>query len=262
MNRFPTYFISHGGGPWPFMKDLVGPAYHRLEISLQQMMGELPQTPKCILMISGHWEEQEFTVMTSPRPTMLYDYSGFPPSTYTIQYPAHGSPELADRIASLWPHVQKDPKRGFDHGAFTPLAVMLPEANVPVVQLSLRHDYDPETHLRLGEALSTLRSDGVLIIGSGLSYHNLRLFNERARAPSQEFDQWLTHTVCDLTGEARWDQLCHWERAPSARVAHPREDHLIPLMVAVGAAKDERGTRVYHEEDFMGGISVSSFRLG
>jgi aromatic ring-opening dioxygenase catalytic subunit (LigB family) len=261
----PTYFISHGGGPWYWMPEMK-PVYKELEKSLQEMAQEIGVTPKAILMVSGHWEESDFTVMTSPNPSMFYDYGGFPEHTYRVKYGAPGSPEVALRIQELMQkagfNTRTDDSRGFDHGTFVPLAAAYPEANVPVLQLSIRKDYDPETHLAVGRALAPLRKEGVLIIGSGLSYHNLRQFGPQAVLPSAEFDAWLSETVTGSIFEERNEKLRRWSEAPSARSAHPREDHLIPLMVAAGAAESEKGVRVYHEDSFFGGITVSSFRFG
>lgn len=266
MSRMPTYFISHGGGPWAFMDGEFRKAFAKLENWLREFPRELPSKPEAILMISGHWEDEDFAVMANPNPPMVYDYYGFPEHTYHIRYPAPGSPELAKKIqdlitkAGLKAHL--DYERGFDHGTFVPLAVAFPNADLPIVQLSIRSDYNPEVHLQLGRAISSLRDEGILIMGSGLSYHNLRRFDIRAAEPSKEFDSWLQKTLINSESGERWQRLIEWEKAPSARVAHPREDHLLPLMVAVGAAETEKGELVYHEDDFMGGIVVSSFRFG
>src|SRR5688572_15879665 len=151
----PTYFLSHGGGPWPWIKQDLGKTYHALEISLQNIPKQLGVTPKAVVMVSGHWEEKDFTVMTHPNPPMFYDYGGFPEHTYHIQYPAPGSPEVAMRmqtlLADLGFPVSLDPIRGFDHGAFAPMAVLFPKANVPLVQLSLRKNLNPKEHLDAGK---------------------------------------------------------------------------------------------------------------
>jgi aromatic ring-opening dioxygenase catalytic subunit (LigB family) len=261
----PTYFISHGGGPWPYMKDQLHGAYDQLEASLQAMPGQLGQTPRAVLMISGHWEEAEFTVMASPHPPMIYDYSGFPAHTYGIQYPAPGSPALAQQVQGLIEaaglQARLDTQRGFDHGTFVPMVAIYPDAQVPLVQLSMKRGYDPEEHLALGRALAPLRREGVLIIGSGLSYHNLRAFGPAGKAASQAFDAWLQETMA-ATPAQRTSRLIDWASAPAARQAHPREDHLMPLLVAVGAAESEPSSCVYHEAGFFGGITVSSFMLG
>lgn len=262
----PVYFISHGGGPWPWMKAQTGGAYDRLEASLQAMPAQVGVVPSAILMVSAHWEEDEFTVMAAAEPPMIYDYSGFPPHTYDIRYGAPGAPALAERVRALLEAAglpaRLDRARGFDHGTYSPLAVAWPKADVPVVQLSIKRSYGPAEHLALGRALSPLRSEGVLIIGSGLTYHNLRAFGLAAKAPSAAFDRWLTDTLIGTTTGQRDSRLLAWESAPAARLAHPREEHLIPLMVAAGAAGDDTAVRVYHEAAFYGGITVSSFRFG
>ena len=261
----PTYFISHGGGPWPWLKQEM-PGLSQLEASLQAIPTEIGVTPQAILVISGHWEERDFTVMSSPAPPMLYDYYGFPAHTYQIQYPAPGAPLVASRVQELLAQAgiptKSDPLRGFDHGVFAPLYAAYPDANVPILQLSMRSDYDPAAHLAVGRAIAPLRNEGVLIIGSGLSYHNLRQMGKQASVPSHQFDEWLTDVVCRSTSEARNQNLMNWSQAPSARLAHPTEDHLVPLFVAAGAAQDEVGERIYHEDAFFGGVAVSSFRFG
>ena len=262
----PAFFISHGGGPWPWMQEEMGGAYARLKAALQQMPQQVGAKPRAVLMVSAHWEEREFTVMANPHPPMVYDYSGFPAHTYSIQYPAPGAPELAQQVRGLLESAgiaaALDTERGFDHGMYAPMAVIYPDADVPVLQLSLKRGLDPREHLAAGRALAPLRNDEVLIVGSGLSYHNLRSFGPAAKVPSAAFDQWLGRTLATSDATQRDDALMSWEAAPAARQAHPREEHLLPLMVAVGAAGSDAATRVYHEDDFFGGISVSSFMFG
>jgi len=263
-HRLPVYFISHGGGPWSYMDDPSRAAYAKLEAALAGMPRQIGITPKAVLMISAHWEEPQFTLTSSPKPPMIYDYGGFPEYTYHIHYDAPGDPALAARVKALLEAsgiaAQLDPERGFDHGAFTPLNVIYPNADVPVVQLSLKTGLDPATHLGMGRALSSLRDEGVLIVGSGLSYHNLReFFSPRAWGPSKEFDAWLNGALLGGSSADRSKLLTAWKSAPSARAAHPREEHLLPLMVAVGAAGDDIVELTYHEKDFLGGITVSSY---
>ncbi len=264
--RMPVYFLSHGGGPWPWLDGPIREGMRQLEESLQRLPGELPEQPKAILMVSGHWEAPGFTVQTSPNPPMLYDYGGFPEHTYRIQYPAPGSPALAARVSELLGGagipVAEDAERGFDHGMYSVLFPAWPDAEVPVVQLAIKQSFDPEEHLAVGRALAPLRDEGVLILGSGFSYHNLRLFGPAAAEPSARFDEWLGETVIDSSPAERTARLREWDKAPSARIAQPREDHLIPLMVVVGAAEDEPAERSYYELDMFGGVTASSFRLG
>lgn len=263
--RLPTYFVSHGGGPWPYMTGAFRRQFDRLEASLQGIRHEVGDQPRAVLVVTAHWETEAFSVSAAAHPGMVYDYSGFPDELYDVRYPAPGEPALARRVAELLQQggvkAQLDDQRGFDHGTFSVLAPMFPGADVPVVQLSIRHDFDPAAHWEAGRLLAPLRDDGVLIIGSGLSYHNLRGFGAAARAPSQAFDDWLQETLTRLPPERRRQRLVAWEQAPAARLAHPREDHLLPLMVVAGAAGEEAGATVYHEEGFMG-ATVSSFRFG
>jgi len=265
MNKLPTYFVSHGGGPWPYMDGAFRANFNVLEASLKSIAAELGAKPRAVLMISGHWEDKGFAVMASPHPPMLYDYGGFPPHTYEVVYGAPGDPALAEQVRSMIEAAglptRLDHERGFDHGAFSTLVPMYPEADVPVVQVSLQHGYDPAAHLALGRALAPLREQGVLIIGSGLSYHNLRAFGPAGIAASAQFGRWLDKAM-ELTPDSRSQALLDWAQAPAARVAHPHEDHLVPLMVAVGAAEGEASERIYHETAFMGGITVSSYRFG
>jgi aromatic ring-opening dioxygenase catalytic subunit (LigB family) len=197
---------------------------------------------------------------------MVYDYSGFPPHTYQIHYDAPGDPELAQRAKGMLEAAgiaaRLDPDQGFDHGTFAPLAVMYPDAEVPIVQLSLKHGYDPAAHLAAGRALAPLRDEDVLIVGSGLSYHNLRRMGPAAKDASKAFDDWLQQSLLGSSPIDRSERLKAWSQAPAARDAHPREDHLLPLMIAVGAAEQEPATLVYHEERFFGGVTASSFRFG
>jgi len=264
--RLPTYFLSHGGGPWPYMKAQLGATYDKLEASLQDIPRQLGERPKAVLMVSGHWETPGFTVMATPNPPMIYDYGGFPEHTYRVQYPAPGSPALAARVRELLDAAglpsTSDERQGYDHGTFVPMSVMYPQADVPLIQLSIRRDYDPAIHLAAGRALAPLRDEGVLVIGSGLTYHNMRNMGPSGKQASAAFDRWLDDTLVHADSRDRTERLLHWTQAPSARAAHPREDHLLPLMVAVGAAESDPGARIYHEEDVFGGIDVSSFRFG
>ena len=215
-------------------------------------------------MVSAHWEAPVFTVQATAQPGMIYDYGGFPPHTYQVHYRSPGAPALAQRVQSLIAAAglpaALDAERGYDHGLFSPMQAIYPAADVPTLQLSLKRGLDPAEHLALGRALAPLRDEDVLIIGSGLSYHNLRAFGPQAAAPSKAFDDWLARSLAQPPA-ARSQALVDWEQAPAARLAHPREEHLIPLMVAVGAAESDTAVRVYHEAAFVGGLSVSSYRF-
>lgn len=263
-SKLPTYFISHGGGPWPWLPDMRA-MFATLEASLVNMVEDLPQRPEAILMVSGHWEAELVSVMASPNPPMVYDYSGFPPETYEIVYPAPGAPAFAERTLALLKEAgitaRLDREQGFDHGTFAPMEIMYPKADMPLFQVSLLKSYDPQAHFAIGRALEALREEGVLIVGSGLSFHNLALIGPGAKAPSEAFDAWLGDALA-LAPEARSQALMDWELAPYARVCHKNEDHLVPLFVALGAAEQEPAVRIYHEGDIMGGVMASSYRFG
>lgn len=266
MNQTPVYFLSHGGGPWPYMPE-AREQYAILTKALQDIPQQLGKKPDAIVMVSAHWEgNNTFLVMGSPNPPMYYDYYNFPEHTYHVQYPAPGSPTLAQELSNLISNaglpVAIDNQRGFDHGAFVPLHVMYPAADIPVVQLSIETHFDPELHLALGRALAPLRQKNILILGSGLSYHNLREIRTVGAEPSAQFDAWLQEVLVNGSVAERTHKLKQWDTAPAARRAHPREDHLLPLMVAVGAAENEPGTCVHHEVTAFANITASSFRFG
>ena len=250
-SRFPVFFLSHGGGPWPYI-DGVREQYDVTEAALKALPQSLPSRPQAILVITGHWEEPVFTVTTAECPPTIYDYYGFPEHTYHIQYPAPGSPALAARVSSLLNAAgitsAENATHGFDHGTFVPLGLMFPDAGVPIVLLSLKSGYDAAEHIRAGQALQPLRDEDVLIIGSGLSYHNMQGFRQSgALQVSQTFEQYLHETVA-ADPAMRLQMLREWQGAPAARLAHPQEDHLLPLMVAAGAAGGDVGRRIIMDE--------------
>jgi aromatic ring-opening dioxygenase catalytic subunit (LigB family) len=260
----PTLFIPHGAGPCFFMEWTRGPAdtWDATAAWLKGLVAGLPERPTAILMISGHWEEPVFTVGSSPKPPMLFDYYGFPEETYRLRFDAPGSPALAARVRELlgaagFPTAE-DPERGYDHGVFVPLLLSTPDADIPVVQLSLRADLDPEGHLAAGRALAPLRDEGVLIVGSGMSWHNMRGFSPAFTAKSQAFDAWLGQAMADPAG--RDAAIRHWDRAPYAREAHPREEHLAPLFVAAGAAAGQPGRTVF--QDVAMDVALSGYAFG
>lgn len=257
----PTYFIPHGGGPCFFMDDPQG-AWSGMADFLRGLPSALPARPKAILVVSGHWETEGFAVSGADKPELIYDYYGFPAHTYALRYDAPGAPALAARAADLLTAqglaARVNSQRGLDHGVFIPLKVAFPDADIPVVEMSLDRSLDPALHLRAGRALSALRQEGVLILCSGMSFHNMQAYGDpSATAPSNEFDRWLTKSV-QLDHEARARKLERWSDAPSGRFAHPREEHLLPLMIAAGAAEGA-GERVYAEEVLR--TSLSAFRF-
>ena len=263
--RMPVVYVPHGGGPWPFVDLGMG---DRAELDglatyLRSLQALPPVKPQALLVISAHWEEAAPTVMTGERPPLLFDYYGFPPESYQLTWPAPGHPELAKRVQGLLQGAGfatgANAERGFDHGTFVPLKLTYPAADVPTVQLSLKRGLDPAEHLAIGRALAPLRDEGVFIVGSGMSYHNLRAFNGSGRGVAAEFDAWLQEAVIQ-DPEERSRRLGQWSRAPSARQAHPREEHLLPLMVVAGAAGEDRGRTAY--SGTIMGLRISGVHFG
>jgi aromatic ring-opening dioxygenase catalytic subunit (LigB family) len=264
-HRQPAIFLPHGGGPCFFMDWTWGrvDTWHATQRFLEGLAATLPEPPKALLVISGHWEEPAFTASAAARPQLIFDYSGFPEHTYRLTWPAPGHPELAARVQSLLAGAglpsATSPSRGFDHGVFVPLKAAFPQAQIPVVTLSLASSLDPALHITAGRALAPLRDEGVLIVASGMSFHNLRAYlRPETRERAHAFDAWLTHAVESPT-PARDALLTGWRAAPFAAYAHPREEHLIPLMVAAGAGGDAPGMRIFTDEPM--GAAISAYRF-
>ena len=256
-------FISHGGGPLP----VLGDPGHREMVEHLGNIASTIQKPSGIVVVSAHWEEAEATLTANPKPPLIYDYYGFPEKSYTLEYPVPGDPGLAaklnDALAANGIAAALDQERGFDHGLFIPLLLMYPQADIPCVQLSLLSSLDPEAHIRIGEALSGLARDNILMLGSGFSFHNLKvLLGSGASAPDPDndaFEAWLIDTCAskaiDETTRAR--RLVQWESAPGARYCHPREEHLLPLHVCYGVTG--RACIGYTELTIMGKKSSTFF---
>lgn len=239
-------YIPHGGGPLPLMGD---PGHQVMNEFLTAFPRDLAR-PDAVVVISAHWEMDIPVVTAHPRPELIYDYYGFPRETYEIQYPAPGQPALAQRAVDLLTGAgirsRTDDRRGFDHGLFIPLTLMFPGADIPCIQISLCADLDPTTHLKTGEALAPLVRENILVLGSGFSFHNMRAFGrggspdpgEDGDGDNQAFQDWLMATcAAEATApETRKEALIRWEQAPGARHCHPREEHLLPLLVCAGAA--------------------------
>lgn len=264
--RMPVYYIPHGAGPCFFMDWNPPNTWDNMAGFLKGIAASLPSKPRAIVMISAHWREPQFSITGHARPPLIYDYFGFPEHTYELTYPAPGDPALANQVAQLLKQggldTAIDDARGFDHGMFIPLKLMFPEADIPVIQLSLRLDLDPLAHLEAGRALRSLRDDGVLIIGSGMSFHNMRAYGNPQYTPiSANFDDWLTRAV-ESPSEQRNQLLEHWAQAPHAYDCHPsgHEEHLIPLMVTAGAGDGSTGQRVYSGQVME--TTISAYRFG
>jgi len=263
--RFPVVFIPHGGGPWPFVRVPFGSEAEQAQLaSYLRSVRNLPaEPPRALLVISAHWEEPEPTVMNGARPPLLFDYYGFPAEAYQLTWPAPGEPALAARVRELLSAAgiasASNAERGFDHGTFVPLKLAYPDAEIPTVQLSLKAGLDPKEHLAIGRALEPLRSESVFIIGSGMSYHNMRAMNAQGRPAASEFDAWLRDAATRPAAE-RDARLAEWTSAPSARGAHPREEHLLPLMVVAGAAGNDQGRLAHHGT--LLGLEFSAYAFG
>jgi aromatic ring-opening dioxygenase catalytic subunit (LigB family) len=235
-------FISHGGGPMPLLND---PGHQNIIDHWQSMTKKFDQ-PRAILLISAHWESDIIRVNGLANPDLLYDYYGFPPETYEIKYPCPGEPELAQHIVETLNGngmpAELELNRGLDHGVFVPLKKMYPNADIPVVEISLLHSLDPASHLAMGKVLQKIIYPNLLIIGSGFSLHNMQWLRSpdltANEAKNFAFQQWLSETCSrrDLDESERNQKLIDWATAPNARLCMPREEHLLPLHVCVGAA--------------------------
>jgi len=264
--RQPTFFLPHGGGPCFFLNPdgSCPPEWARMHDYLASLLPSLPERPRAILIVSGHWEENDFTVHTGARPDLLFDYRGFPDHTYLLEWDAPGAPALAQKAKALLEKagfaVGENDARGWDHGVFIPMKVAVPGADIPTVQLSLRKDLDPAAHIRAGQALAGLRDEGVLIIGSGMSFHNMRSLGRDVTAQADIFDDALSAAVTEPDPARRRAHVADWASLPQARFAHPREEHLLPLMVALGAGGDDTATQDFR--DHVIGWTVSAYRFG
>jgi len=259
-NTAQIVYFSHGGGPLP----LLGDPGHRAMVDFMRQLPAQLRKPDAILVISAHWEESAATLLGAKAPPMFYDYYGFPAEAYKVTYPAPGSPGLAHRIAELLAKNEVpsaiDPQRGFDHGLFIPLMLMYPEADIPSLQLSLLRGLSPAAHIALGKALRELMQENILVIGSGFSFHNMRAFTwDGMGAPdpaNDAFQDWLIETCTGpLPQPERGQRLIEWEKAPSARYCHPREEHLLPLHVCLGMA--DKPARVVFDDRILGKRGVA-----
>jgi aromatic ring-opening dioxygenase catalytic subunit (LigB family) len=264
--RQPVVFLPHGGGPWPFVDTGFAPKAELDQLAdyLRSVRDVPASKPRALVVVSAHWEEPEPTVMSGTAPPLFFDYYGFPPESYRLTWPAPGHPEVAARVRELLGgagfSTAENKERGFDHGTFVPLKLTYPEADMPTVQLSLKRGLDPAEHLAMGRALAPLRDEGVFIVGSGMTFHNLRAFMSPASRPvAESFDAWLREAATS-DPQVRDQKLTDWARAPSARAAHPREEHLLPLMVVAGAAGADRGTVGFGGT--FAGLRLSAYHYG
>ena len=257
--RFPAVFVSHGAPTLPIE---ASPAREFLS-GLGQTLGK----PEAILVVSAHWENGEAAVSAVARPETIHDFFGFPQELYRMAYPAPGAPDLASRVSKLLggkgiaTHVH--PTRGLDHGAWVPLLLMYPDADIPVTQLTVQPALGAEHHFRLGEALRPLRDEGVLILGSGGTTHNLYEFGRHRRdAPPPAwvtgFQEWLARTI----ESANTDEFLHYrERGPDAVRNHPSEEHFLPIFLAAGAGNPNVAGRRVHRSHTFGILAMDAYRF-
>jgi aromatic ring-opening dioxygenase catalytic subunit (LigB family) len=254
-------YFSHGGGPLP----ILGDSSHE---KMNEFMKSLPKKvrrPDAIVVISAHWEEDIVTIQSGKGPDIKYDYYGFPEAAYNIKYPCLGDSNLALEIGELFNENNidylLDDKRPYDHGVYIPLKMMYPNADIPVLQISLNHNLDPLTHLNMGKALKPLLKKNILVIGSGFSFHNMKAFdfngNNIEDNRNNNFQDKLIEVCCDEKKyEEMWEQLINWEKFPSARYCHPREEHLLPLVFCAGLSKK---TAVKVFDDYILGKRATAF---
>jgi 4,5-DOPA dioxygenase extradiol len=249
-----VFFIPHGGGPLP----LMGHDGHKNLIALLRGLEEQVGDSRAIVVITAHWEAEVTHLSGAANPPLLFDYYNFPPETYEYQYPAPGAPELARQASDLLTEAGLknciDPERGFDHGTFVPMMLIRPAGDIPILQMSVLASLDPDAHITLGRSLAPLLEQGVTIIGSGLSFHNLgAMLSGQPKVGNEDeaFDSWLNDTLVDpdLSEIERTARLTNWSDAPGARFCHPREEHLLPLHICYGAASAAGlvGENIYRE---------------
>src|SRR5215470_18017203 len=255
--QLPALFLSHGS-PMLVFEDI--PARHFIA-----GLARTIERPKAILCISAHWETDRPTVSAATAPETIHDFYGFPDELYRLRYPAPGAPVLARRVVDLLDEAGLDgaidPDRGLDHGAWNPLLLIYPEADVPVAQLSIQAHLDPAHHAKIGRALQPLRSEAVLVLASGGAVHNLRQFHIDREQPAPwavSFEEWLAGRIAAGDEEAL---VTYRQQRPDGRLAHPRDEHLLPLFVALGAGGGVPG-RPLHRSFAHGSLSMAAFAWG
>ncbi|RUO20196.1 DODA-type extradiol aromatic ring-opening family dioxygenase [Aliidiomarina haloalkalitolerans] len=242
----PILFVSHGGGPLPILNH---PSHSDMLRAFAEILDYLHAhfaKPDAIVYVSAHWEREPVAITSAATPELFYDYYNFPPESYALKYPVPGAPKLAadlqQRLEAVGIEAVLDDSRGLDHGVFIPGLLLHPDADIPTLQISLQKGLSAERHLKIGEALQGLAAENILVIGSGYSFHNMQAFfgpdNANDNAKNQAFEDWILTTLAEPDNAARQHQLINWEEAPHARFCHPREEHLLPLHVCVGAAGD------------------------
>eukprot|EP00026_Physarum_polycephalum_P011821 Phypoly_transcript_12065.p1 GENE.Phypoly_transcript_12065~~Phypoly_transcript_12065.p1 ORF type:complete len:280 (+),score=42.00 Phypoly_transcript_12065:174-1013(+) len=269
--RLPVAFISHGGGPSFFMDAKPGESFYYVSNgsdamkSLQSLPKQLgAEKPKAIVIITAHWESSHKVLVSGKLEytRLLYDYGGFPEHTYKLQYRAPAHHLLAKRITEMLNEKgigsDLDMARNWDHGVFIPLKVMYPNADIPVVAISVLQSYDPQVHINIGKALAPLRDEGILILGSGYATHNSAGVLEK----KIQFVDAASDVITNATPEVREKTFVEWEKLPGAREAHRQEDHLMPLHVIIGAAGEDKGTTLFRIDTLGGRMTFCNWAFG
>lgn len=250
----PALFVNHGGGPMPLLNDKEHrglTVFLRDEVKKHVNLQEL----KAIILVTAHWEENIVTISSGKQHSLYFDYYGFPPETYKYKYDAPGDPELAKRIETSLVKsgikARLDPKRGWDHGVFVPMMLINPAADIPIVQVSVLSNQDPEEHYKLGKVLYEFRKEGVAVFGSGMSYHNMRDFmylRNTKKVVNKEFDDFLNQACTAESEEKRREALLAWRSQEGASAAHPPRaaEHFMPLIVVAGAGGSAPGKRIFN----------------
>jgi 4,5-DOPA dioxygenase extradiol len=258
MNTAPVFFISHGAPTFALEPGVLGP---RLGALGKQLSGV-----KAVLVVSPHWQTRDVRVMSTVAPETVHDFGGFPAALYELQYPASGQPQFAAEAAKLLIDaghmVSFDDRRGLDHGAWVPLRHLLPDASVPVFQVSMPHALDTASAFKFGQALAPLRQRGVMIVASGSMTHNLYEFRQAGSAKADyaiEFTHWVRQAV---TGNDMERLVNYRQLAPHAQRAHPTEEHFLPLLVALGARSDPEAALVIDGGITNGTLSMESYAWG
>lgn len=265
MAKAPVIVFSHGGGPLPVLGD---PSHDQIVHSLRNRVPSIlrlntPDRPCAIVLITAHWSERRPTISSGASHGLLYDYYGFPPESYSLKYPAPGSPEVAHEVAAAMRDEGLNPvldsERGWDHGVFIPCSIAIPKADIPIVQLSVIDNEDAIEHYKMGRALAKLREHNVSIVGSGFAtLHNLRTMISGAmalpefRKRNDEWSQALTRAVSESDPEAREEMLAEWRTFPHAYEMHPHggAEHFLSLIVAAGAGGE--GKAKHYKDDYKG----------
>ncbi|WP_428392290.1 DODA-type extradiol aromatic ring-opening family dioxygenase [Lichenicoccus sp.] len=269
IHRQPVLALPHGGGPC-FVSTYPAPLEPAVWASLGRFLRDqgaaIRPRPRAVLVISGHWEEAVPTVTTAVETSLYYDYYGFAPEAYALHWPVKGAPDVARRVRKLLADAgiasAEDAGRGLDHGVFVPLMEMFPDADIQIVQLSLQRDLNPAAHLAIGRALAPLRDEGILIIGSGSTFHNARevMPSERSAQAARTFGAWVAEVMAERLPERRFARLADWQSGPDARFNHPKEEHLLPYHVAAGAGGDDPGATIF--DDLVAHKAQYAFRFG